>query len=344
MQFFKLVFFYVLSVSLFPLESGHNQDTEHCVWLTKPGDRLGDYLLHYIKAKWVSNKNQLPLFLGASKYYVCLELSDEEVFLFSNPCNENRVVIKNIDENLDIYNLKENTSFIVKHNNKNILYEDISFTKGDKEFYSLIKKMVTPAIDLKTVKPNKDVLSVAIHIRTGKGYDNPLLSEQYFTLFPGLKRKYVNVRSMIMCADTFHPDRFPPEIFYCKALQHLSEKLGHPPLYVYLFTDDQNPKELKKRIEEYVGLGNITFDSREDSGEEIVDVLADFFSIQNFNYLIRSLGSHFAIAADYLSDHDLVITSKQRHWEKDCLGKFYLIVDSINIREGNKEEEVLLKY
>lgn len=124
----------------------------------------------------------------------------------------------------------------------------------------------------------------------------------------------------------------------------LSEKLGHPPLYVYLFTDDQNPKELKKRIEEYVGLGNITFDSREDSGEEIVDVLADFFSIQNFNYLIRSLGSHFAIAADYLSDHDLVITSKQRHWEKDCLGKFYLIVDSINIREGNKEEEVLLKY
>ena len=77
-------------------------------------------------------------------------------------------------------------------------------------------------------------------------------------------------------------------------------------MYVYIFTDDQNPERLANKYAQALDLSNIIFDYRKVDNAYNANVLEDFFSMMQFDVLIRSESS-YSLVASRLAKRQLVI-------------------------------------
>lgn len=225
-----------------------------------------------------------------------------------------------------------------------ILYE---YTILYPEFGKQLRAMLQPIVPVTFVTPPPGQISVAVHLRKGGGYDPLLLSQQYYETNPNLvtyKQFIVNdcsqndlYESIPNCstslnlsfADVVWPDKFPPEQYYADQIKNLSNFFDNVPLYVYVFTDDQNPSILTRRLASAVRKNNITFDCRSIGDTSILD---DWYSMAHFDCLIRS-GSHFAYTNQCIGNHKIIVYPLHLKW----IDHKTLVVDRVGVtlREKN---------
>ena len=321
----------LLSMSFLQAEPHKNNSLNHCVYLHKPGGRLGDHLISYIKAKYLAYNNDLPLFIKPGKYFKLFKISDNEAFLDEPPYSDKHKAIKNGFVNLQSFAYKNPTNFLVSLHNT-LHPKVLNSLREKEEFRAEVLSNIAAKEELPLIFPPPNVLSVALHVRTGKGFDKPMLTQQYYDLSGKITHTPRRTSAMkAKFSDVRYPGRFLPEKFYGDAVKYLSDHLNNPKLYVYIFTDDPDPVSLKDRLSSYISRSNITLDCAPLDREKKRSVLIDFFSIGNFDYFIRSDLSNFALVAEFISDHKIVLSSAHQHWVADDQGH-YLIVDAIDLK------------
>jgi len=109
------------------------------------------------------------------------------------------------------------------------------------------------------------------------------------------------------------PLRLPPEQYYIDQIKMLSKILNDPPLFVYIFTDDANPKRIVNKFNEVLQKPNITFACREQGNRYDTNILEDFFAMIKFDCLIRP-HSHFSMSAQLIGNHKIVIYPRIGVW------------------------------
>lgn len=143
---------------------------------------------------------------------------------------------------------------------------------------------MAPKKPLPLITPPSDKISVAVHVRKGGTYESWGLSFKQGS----------------------HLHKIPFNEFYSDQIKSVSALLGNRPLYVFIFTDDENPEALLETIKKSVNVPSIVYDCRRENNHHNTNVLEDFFSMMHFDVLIRP-DSNYSILAEKLGEHSLVI-------------------------------------
>lgn len=258
------------------------------------GGRLGDHLLSLLHAKWISYKYNLPMLYRNFDYSNQFEFSNFEQ-KYDNLDYKKTILLDKY--NLNNIEVDKDVIYIVPYfsedlteykNNPNWIYFDVSWE--EKNFKEIVKKSISP-IDksLLLFDLPKETINVAVHIRRGGGYDQPLLDD-----------KVLEKRNIY--ADVAAPLKFPPLSFYVSLIKYISHLIKHKSMYVYIFTDERDTEFLLRRIlPHFDTYKNIKFDCRKQNNAWNLNVLNDFFAMSKFDYLIRPQ-SNFSIVASKLAD------------------------------------------
>ncbi len=279
--------------------------------------RFGDKILAYVGAKWISYKFNIPLFFKPFQYSSMLRLGREEK-------EYSKEIAKQFEKVVSVFSEQG----IIKHEQDNVIFESkgvffrisgypkfkqtMEYMLQDQYLVTELKKMLQPVVPLPQITLPQDKVTVAVHIRKGGGFDQSLNSIQYYR-----KKKFY--------ADERWTSKFPPEQYYVDQIKRISILFNDAPLFVYVFTDDRNPLGLVDRIKKAVNKSNIIFSCRGSGNAHNAHVVEDFYNMARFDCLIRS-GSHFAIAAQLLGNHKIIIYPKHSKW----VGR-KLIIDEVTI-------------
>jgi len=299
---FGICAIFAVSVPLLFLSAAENQ----CVTYKLTG-RLGNNLIAYFHAKWISYKYGLPLIFKPFKYSedFAFHHLEKEIFVQRLPTFDARVSL----EGLDLLNIEY----------PNLLYEVPYFRDvgpepekrvparfytdwDDPGFKEILKSHLKSVRPLNCVTPPQGKINVLVHIRTGGGYD----------------LDFVKLKM---------PLKFPPMSFYINALRRISAHFKHRPIYAFIMTDDSRPQRLARIMRQNLPYRkNIEWDWRKGEAGHDVNVLDDFFSIPNFQCLIRA-DSTFSEMASRLGDYDIVVTPTRAHVDNDRA-----IIDQIDFK------------
>lgn len=274
--------------------------------------RFGDQLLLYYVTKKLAWLLDLPFL------YKSFEYSDQ---LYLHEI-ESRYESRNINQ----FHAMKSVSYALAGIEPNTLYtysfgENINFpgnnTKNYSEFLAHMRKMISPRVKVNEINLPKNIITVAVHVRKGGGFDAPLFSQQEYTSIQ-LEQAQGKSNPKGNYSDVTHPYKFPPDQFYIDQINRLSELLGNVPIYLYIFTDDKNPDSIKQRYEKAVNKPNITFDSKSDQNVYNNNVLDEFFSMMKFDCLIRA-GSAFSLMVEIIGSNTISIYPKKITWCGDIL-------------------------
>jgi hypothetical protein len=163
----------------------------------------------------------------------------------------------------------------------------------DALFQEQLHKLIQPKRPLNLIVPPKDTLSVAVHVRKGGSYQD------------GLESELANdVHKMIEHGKLIY--KIPVDQYYINQIKYVAE-MSNVPLYVFIFTDDKNPQALVQKYADVLHDSRIIFDYRKENNDHCYNVLEDFFSMMQFDILIRP-ESNFSLMAEKLAHHKLVIS------------------------------------
>lgn len=309
----KIFILSALSVFLLHADSG--------VTYIDNGARLGDRLICYLHAKWISYKYNIPLYFITFPSADRFKLFKEEKLHISH--SEINKVARSLGSRCDFgagqeFNLLSNCLHVIPYfpesleehrpRNNNHPYKKAnprSFPTtyfkvnwDEPGFKSLIKNLVAPRNFLNLVEPPKDYYPIALHVRKGRGIDPLLLSET-----PRNKIRYD-----IVYHDVGAPWKVPPDDYYINELKEVLRNSGHEKIYIYLFSDDPEIRTLVDKYKHAINDPRVVWGYRESGNNHDVGVLEDLFSIaRNFKCLIRG-DSNFSIISDIIGDHDMVIS------------------------------------
>lgn len=265
------------------------------VTYTFSGGRLGDNLISYCHAKWISYKYQIPLLYRPFAYsdqllmHYLEDYLDDKAF-FKESIILTRLNIGQIDPNADIlYIVPFFCESIVERENPAFLYL-FETEWNNQQFKKELEKMICPLVLLNSLHPPENILSVALHVRIGTGFDIPSLADYTWIM----NEKWVELK-------------FPPLSFYIQAIHYLVNLFPDQKIYIYLFTDHDNPKELADFFEQSVDCSRIIFDYKKEGNRYDRNVLEDFFSLTNFHCLIRA-DSNFSFIASRISNYRIQIS------------------------------------
>jgi hypothetical protein len=264
--------------------------------------RFGDQLANYIKALWVSWKYDLPFLYRPFDYSRDLMLSK----LHENQFNSDAILgfsskvefIHNAEKVRKVFTkLSQNDpskspeslcviSFLTPLDEE---WEDEKWNEPG--FQDYLRTLVKPIDAHEELKLPKDAITVALHVRTGVGYD-----------------WQVNIDTM--------PTKFPPDSFYLKGIEKIANHFPESSLYIRIFTDDPDPISIRDRYASQLskaGVKNVEFDCRLTENKHDMNVLEDLFAMSQFDCLIRP-DSSFSRCAAVLSAP--LIEIKPTKWGK----------------------------
>lgn len=282
-----------------------------------PG-RLGDQILNYCKHKWLAHKYNLDLYVPDFNYKSVFTLSkheksakelDRDKYMHSVKIKADTDIRPRKSQDIvyigQFYLMIDNIADKYKWSDHLFGLTIINPAFGDK-----IRDMLKLRVEFPDLSTPSDCISVAIHIRKGGGFDNPLASALY--------RDQANIPTKIkkgsQFADRAAPFKFPPEQFYLDQLLNLYEHLNRQSLYVYIFTDDKKPKEIANRLRERVPFKNIHFDYRPSGNAHNKNVIEDIYAMSRCDYLIRSK-SHFPWISQMMGQHKGIIYPASYAWK-----------------------------
>lgn len=329
-----------------PIKKKLREPNNSAVTYTLNGGRLGDQLLSYLHAKWISFIHNIPLlykpfsysdqlalhFLEKSyqsnnNFLHVIEFKKNQPFIV-NPKNQTLYIIPYFPESVEELQTPEpgiNTNHMygsLPQMRQEWLYFAVDW--NNKDFLKEIRKTIRPINKLSLIKPPQDIISVAVHVRkNGGGYDLPLLH--------GINEKDYNPKQIYV--DVVFPCKHPPDEYYIEQIKTIYKLFNNQSLYVFIFTDDPNPKKIAEKYRTAIDVHNIIFDYRQEPNNHYTNVLEDLFSIPNFDCLIRP-DSNITIVASKLADYKVLITPAHHRWE----GR-KLIIDKVNVtvREDLKQ-------
>lgn len=244
------------------------------------GGRLGDNLLSYLHAKWLAEKN------GYQFYFTPFPGSDKF------KCSEVEAALpkakryKEVAYRLPLKDVQSKKPLLYRipyfpealEDRLRTPYACFEIEWDDPSFKKLAKDMISPISRVDMVELKKDHFNLALHIRRGSGTDTP---------FEIVSR----------------PLKFPPLSFYIQGVKAVKRLVGHQPLFVYVFTDAKEPALLKNRLKK--ALPGVEIECRTNQ----VDVLSDFFSMMEFDGIVRA-SSNLSLVAAKLGDMKVEIAPK----------------------------------
>lgn len=151
----------------------------------------------------------------------------------------------------------------------------------NKDFIRELRKVIAPRQHIPLLYPPKDKTSVAVHVRRGGGFDK--------NISDGLIRY-----------------KIPYDEFYIEQIRKMVELVGAD-AYFYLFTDDPEPAKLAQLYKDALNIPGLEFHFRDVGNRHDANVLEDFFSLLNFDCLIRS-ESNFSLVAEKIGDFKIVLS------------------------------------
>jgi hypothetical protein len=309
-----------------------------CVTYEFSGGRLGDNLLSYIHALWISYKYAIPLLYRPFEY-------SDKLQLHLHHTNLDTLTLESIDQIVNFSGLlgKYNdlpitdipkTLYVIPYfphcdsDIRNRFHFDIDW--NDKKFMALVRSALAPRIPIEKLMVPKNYHLVALHVRTGEGYDKMLQKNvlprgpreipESHRLKNYLRRseKGVPVSTTLKYADQSFPLKFASDSYYVNQIIKLSELLNDEPLYVHIFTDSSCPEKIAELYTKLVNKPNITFGYRKQGNQHNAYVLEDFYALQECDYLIRG-ESNFSIVAGFMKDYKISIFPKTCSWTSDTL-------------------------
>jgi len=258
------------------------------------GGRLGDNIISYMHAKWISYKYQIPLLYKPFPYSNELVLDDMETRVTRHrSAKYRRIVYLGKDQTVDL-NVKVSTLYVVPYFPESecerrcftgpgsLPWPYFEVNWNDPGFKACICEMIKPKTKLQLCPVQKDKLNVALHIRLGGDcqHDKGIGSGT--------------------------PQKSPPETFYFEQLETICRIFRSEKIHVHLFTDDSNPSRLAHHCREYLNEERVEFTYRESGNVFDKNVLEDLFSLMQFDCLIRP-ESNFSIVASLLTDYKVLI-------------------------------------
>lgn len=260
------------------------------------GGRFGDNLLSYLHAKWFSYEHGLPLLYKPFPYSSSLVLHAKEIHYRDRALRKKLGLRPSFKTTLAKWSFYSKIPFFSFCYQCPYFPEDPSELVGggffsfkvnwkDERFRDMLRELIAPLGPMAIIKPPPDRMSVALHIRDGGGFD-----QGYYRLELPLK--------------------FPPLSFYIDGLKYILTLFPDQPIYCHLFTDAQNPEELVKNIQQSLPVNSlIEFNYRKENNRHDANILEDFFSLFEFQALIRP-SSNFSIIPSLLKDYAIVYAPK----------------------------------
>ncbi len=306
----KLLIGFIIIFSYFPVNI--QAKIHHAVTYELSPGRFGDNLLSYIHAKWISYRYNIPLLYKPFIYSDQLILHEKEAWYSDSLRKQFDKVVglgKHVAVNLDV---PASTLYVAPYfpSSKWELQNCVSFSGGrwdhfevdwqDKGFVEELRKVIAPQNPISPMQLPTDRITVAVHVRRGGNHDTPDVPAVF-------------------------PLKFLPDSFYITQIKELYDRLDGKPLYVYLFTDDNNPEKIVKTFKRSLEGLNIQFSYRMQGNCDTANVVEDFFALQQLDCLIHS-ESNFSFIMSKLGDYMVSIYSDSFHREN---GK--VVYDHINI-------------
>ncbi len=286
------------------------------------GGRLGDNLLDYTHAKWISYKWGIPLLFQTFEYSDQFVFDDLEEKL--TPENEALYSKKTLDSLSQLDNeVAADTLYFLAHACDS--YDEYIFNGSygtfvpvdwnDEIFRNMMRALIAPKHPLNLITPPSNVISVALHYRTGGGFvwDTD-----------ALKRAL--------------PLRFPDTSYYINQLNKLYLLVRRESLYVHIFTDHPKPEEIRALFKHYFPYPNIKFECRVNGNRHDANVLEDLFSMMNFDCLIRPM-SHYSITASHLGNFKIEFFPTHGYWNDN---KF--VIDKVRLIEKGSWDPLKKKW
>lgn len=310
--------------------------------------RLGDCLLNYAKHLYLAHTYDLNLYVIPFDYSDHFMIHETEQSINGSITNSYRNVI-HIQNDAQIcafrnqndqhYNTLFISTYYVTIDDITVLdlYQHHIYKKSIED--PVFGKRLQAAFQLKRMTPfdfpdNKH--SVAVHIRRGGGFDRPLLSAQYQA--EQVSEFDFDAYSGQYFADKGFPFKFPPEQYYVEQIKFLHTHLDKQPMYVHVFTDDQNPGEIVQRLQEAINEENITFDYRKENNSHDRNVIEDIAAMSQFDYLIRSC-SHYPWIAQIIGNHKAIIYPKTVEWQSN----FMRVTESEIVFPDKENNQLIIK-
>ncbi len=299
--------------------------------------RLGDAITTVCKTFYFSEIYNLPIYFRDFPYFDQFAISQKAKMLTPE-------IEKKFSKTIPINNITDIEQHI--KSSEPVLFEChflsetspiYSITRAYPEFDSLIRAAFTPLTSIEPVAKPPAVITVALHVRKGGGFDKPLASTQEYAtddipikgvylrknnprgshidIFPiqwpagpiyiDAVRKYISKKNNF--SDYLWPIKFPPDQYYIDQLKELSSMLPGKNLLVYLFTDDPNPEAIMERYSNQLkDHPRIIFSYRQKGNHHTKNILQDLFAIAQCDCLI-SASSSFATAAQLLGNHQILM-------------------------------------
>lgn len=299
--------------------------------------RLGDNLTVYAKAKCFQENFNLPLYCKHFSYYDQFQFSRKENLLtpdvekqFSKIITVNR--ISDLADNLscaepilfEVHFLTE-TPWLYNYSREHPVYE------------KKLKELIRPLEVIGPLPKPEGVITVAVHVRKGGGFDMPLASAQeyqlddkpikgFYLIKNSLAGSYTDIWPLNWPAgpkffealaaylvkknrfsDYIWPIKFPPDQYYIDQIKKLAELLPGKNLLIYIFTDDPKPELIVQRYSKALeSFPRIIFSYRQAGNHHTKNVLHDLFSLTQCDCLI-SASSSFGFIAQLLGDHSIIM-------------------------------------
>lgn len=242
------------------------------------GGRFGDNLLSYLKGKYASIQWCIPLLYKPFEFSDQFNFDEFESRLTESPISfKNHVTYKKSEDldDLEMDHRQNSTLYSLPWDDYyETNWEDPTFLKEIQPFVKLKK-------DFPVVNLPKDRVPVALHVRKGGGFD----CEWDFKV---------------------QPTKFPSETYYVDALKKVSSHYNGKPLFVYLFTDDPNPKAIAEYYQKQLPELNLTFDFRKENNAHNLNILEDWSAMTQYEVLIRP-DSSFSYTAEILGNHKVIL-------------------------------------
>ena len=302
-----------------------------CIVPQKHSGRFGDQLILYADAKYASYKTGIPLALPSFVHSQALWLDTYEL-----PYQED--CFKEYE-----YQLVENIEHLIKAQEasdcspkQNIVYQpryrgpgNLPRYRNDPYFLEILRKTIQLKTPLSLEKPDKEnnTMNVAVHIR--KGTRRHDYAAQQHSVF-----------DQLLDGSVILPfgGKFLPDSYYLKYIRWFATQFPQKTIEFFLFTDHDNPQELLTHYAKQLqDLKNITLRAKQNSSQTEDDILIDFFSLLEFDNLIRS-NSSFALVAQLIGNYEIVIAPRAV-----CSGHEYhclLLPDDHIIRENNHARDI----
>lgn len=269
----------------------HNLTIHATPIITNPATnhtRIGDIFTFISKAVWVAHKYNVPYVHRECAYTDSTHLYRCESF--DKHCHKQVVYLtenKEFDPNSNVvyevaYHYDDNSWGQQYQNDEWQHFKEMKKAFiNDAYFMQKLRSLLEPKSFHKPQFPH-NVISVAVHIRTGGDFKFDEFNRTVFTL------------------------RFMPIHYYAWALKEVCNEYPDQWLYVHLFTDDSYPEKLAEQLYTELADYPLIISYRTTGNRHDANVLEDLWTMSYYNCLIRPW-SQYSFYSELFGNHSLII-------------------------------------